>query len=110
MIHPPARLSICALLAAGADWVEFRVVRDVAGVSDSVLSKHSRALEDAGYLEVRKGAVGRRPRTWFRLTPAGASAFADHLAALQDLAHTASRAAAELATGPGPATGHPIRQ
>lgn len=85
VVHPPTRLAICALLA-GADWVEFSTVRDSVAVSDSVLSKHSRALEDAGYLEVRKGAVGRRPRTWFRLTARGHDAFAGHLAALQQLA------------------------
>jgi DNA-binding transcriptional ArsR family regulator len=61
LIHPITRLSICGLLAAGADWVEFAALRDAAGISDSVLSKQSRVLEDAGYVEVRKGAVGRRP-------------------------------------------------
>ncbi|MGH3402807.1 MAG: transcriptional regulator [Streptosporangiaceae bacterium] len=68
LIHPITRLSICGLLAAGADWVEFAALREAAGINDSVLSKQSRVLEDAGYVEVRKGAVGRRPRTWFRLT------------------------------------------
>ncbi|MER7011079.1 transcriptional regulator [Saccharopolyspora sp. NPDC000359] len=82
VIHPLPRLSICALLA-GADWVEFRVVRDSTELSDSMLSKHSRALEDAGYLEVRKGAVGRRPRTWFRLTEQGRNAYRGHVAALR---------------------------
>jgi DNA-binding MarR family transcriptional regulator len=90
-VHPPTRLSICALLAAGAEWVEFATVRDAVGLSDSVLSKQSRALETAGYLEVRKGAVGRRPRTWFRLTPEGSRAFAGHVAALQELATFADR-------------------
>ena len=42
-------------------------------------------LEDAGYLEVRKGAVGRRPRTWFRLTAAGRQAVEGHLAWLTQL-------------------------
>ncbi len=83
-IHPPTRLEICALLA-GADWVEFATVRDAVGVSDSVLSKQSRVLEEAGYLTVRKGAVGRRPRTWFRITAAGRRALAGHLEALQSL-------------------------
>ena len=36
---PITRLSICGLLAAGADWVEFAALRDAAGISDSVLSK-----------------------------------------------------------------------
>jgi DNA-binding MarR family transcriptional regulator len=86
VIHPITRLSICGLLASGADWVEFSALRDAAGTSDSVLSKQSRHLEDAGYVEVRKGAVGRRPRTWFRLTPQGRKAFQAHVAWLQQVA------------------------
>jgi DNA-binding MarR family transcriptional regulator len=85
LIHPITRLSICGLLAAGADWVEFAALRDAAGISDSVLSKQSRVLEDAGYVEVRKGAVGRRPRTWFRLTAEGRQAVQGHLAWLAQL-------------------------
>ena len=89
-IHPITRLSICGLLAAGADWVEFAALRDAAGISDSVLSKQSVALEDAGYVEVRKGAVGRRPRTWFRLTAHGRQALEDHLAWLGQLEEAVS--------------------
>jgi DNA-binding MarR family transcriptional regulator len=85
VIHPITRLSICGLLAAGAEWVEFAALRDAAGISDSLLSKQSVVLEDAGYVEVRKGAVGRRPRTWFRLTEQGRQALAGHLAWLAQL-------------------------
>jgi DNA-binding MarR family transcriptional regulator len=90
VIHPPTRLSICALLASVGDWVEFSTVRDTIGVTDSVLSKQSRLLEDAGYLEVRKGAIGRRPKTWFRLTAIGRRALTNHVAALQQIAHAAT--------------------
>jgi DNA-binding MarR family transcriptional regulator len=89
LIHPITRLSICGLLA-GADWVEFATLRDAAGISDSVLSKQSRVLEDAGYVEVRKGAVGRRPRTWFRLTAEGRQALQGHLAWLAQLEEAVS--------------------
>jgi Winged helix DNA-binding domain len=51
----------------------------------SVLSKQSRVLEDAGYVQVRKGAIGRRPRTWFRLTAEGRQALEGHLAWLAQL-------------------------
>jgi hypothetical protein len=91
VIHPLVRLAICGLLAAGADWVDFATVRESVAVSDSVLSKHSRALEDAGYLQVRKGAVGRRPRTWFRLTPEGRFAFGAHVAWLQNAAQNVAQ-------------------
>jgi DNA-binding MarR family transcriptional regulator len=95
VIHPITRLSICGLLASGADWVEFAALRDAAGISDSVLSKQSRLLEDAGYVEVRKGAVGRRPRTWFRLTPNGREAFQAHVAWLQQAARVRPEDAAD---------------
>ena len=85
LIHPISRLSICGVLAAGADWVEFAALRDAAGINDSVLSKQSRVLEDAGYVEVRKGAIGRRPRTWFRLTTKGHQAVKGHLTWLTQL-------------------------
>ena len=96
LIHPITRLSICGLLAAGADWVEFAALRDAAGISDSVLSKQSRVLEDAGYVEVRKGAIGRRPRTWFRLTAKGRQALAGHLAWLTQLEETVSASTQDM--------------
>lgn len=95
LIHPITRLSICGLLA-GADWVEFAALRDAAGVSDSVLSKQSRVLEDAGYVEVRKGAIGRRPRTWFRLTADGRRAVQGHLAWLAQLEEAVSASTEDM--------------
>ena len=102
VIHPITRLSICGLLASGADWVEFAALRDAAGISDSVLSKQSRFLEDAGYVEVRKGAVGRRPRTWFRLTPHGRKAFQAHVAWLQQAARVPVEDVADDTAVPAP--------
>lgn len=84
LIHPLTRLSICAALS-GVDWLEFSAVRDAVNISDSVLSKHARVLEDAGYLKIRKGAVGRRPRTWLQLSRTGRRAFDNHVSALHRL-------------------------
>jgi DNA-binding MarR family transcriptional regulator len=96
LIHPITRLSICGLLAAGGGWIEFAALRDAAGISDSVLSKQSRVLEEAGYVEVRKGAVGRRPRTWFRLTSAGRHAVQGHLAWLSQLEQAVSASTQQI--------------
>jgi len=76
------RLSVMAALA-GVDRAEFAFVRDTVEVSDSVLSKQVATLEAAGYVEVEKGRVGRRTRTWLRLTPAGGAALNRHVAALR---------------------------
>jgi DNA-binding MarR family transcriptional regulator len=93
LIHAPVRLSIVACLAA-ADKAEFGFVRDTVEVSDSVLSKQVTLLADAGYVRVRKGYVGKRPRTWLSLTAHGRRAFEGHLAALTAIAALPARPAA----------------
>ncbi|GAA1949810.1 transcriptional regulator [Amycolatopsis minnesotensis] len=87
LLEAGTRLAMCALLQ-GATKVEFATVREIVGVADSSVSKNARILEDAGYIEVTKGAVGRRPRTWFQLTPAGNEALGGHLAWLDELRRT----------------------
>jgi DNA-binding transcriptional ArsR family regulator len=67
VIHAPIRLQVCSMLSA-LDEAEFAARRDALGVSDSVLSKHLRVLEEAGYLALRKSASGGRTCTWARLT------------------------------------------
>ncbi len=90
-IHAPVRLSIMAALAS-AGRVEFGFLRDLVEVSDSLLSKHLGVLEAAGYIEVIKGFVGKRPRTWLALTPAGRAAFDAYAAALRALVDAPTRA------------------
>jgi DNA-binding MarR family transcriptional regulator len=85
VIHQPVRFSIVAALAA-ADELEFSFVRDVVDVSDSSLSKQATILEEAGYVRIRKGYVGKRPRTWLSLTPAGREALERHVAVLREIA------------------------
>ena len=85
VIHAPVRLSVVAALAT-VDEAEFGVVRDSVEISDSVLSKQVSTLEAAGYVRVRKGYVGKRPRTWLSLTRAGRTAFERHLVALREIA------------------------
>lgn len=90
VVHSPVRLSIVAVLMA-AERAEFAFVRDSVEISDSVLSKQVSVLEEAGYVKVKKGAVGRRPRTWLSLTAKGRKAFEAHLAALNAIAAGAHR-------------------
>lgn len=85
VIHTPVRLSIVAALAE-VDEAAFSRVRDAIEVTDSVLSKHATRLEAAGYVKIRKGYVGKRPRTWLSLTRAGRTAYRDHLHALRTIA------------------------
>ena len=84
LIHAPTRLSIVALLAA-SDWADFKFIRDSVELSDSALSKQLTTLDEAGYVEIRKSFVGKRPRTSARLTRSGRAAFEQHVAALQEI-------------------------
>ncbi|GAB3257156.1 winged helix-turn-helix domain-containing protein [Kineosporia babensis] len=79
------RFGIVSLLAA-THWAEFPFVRDSMGLSDSALSKQTSYLSKAGYVEVHKGYVGKRPRTWLRLSPQGRTALTGHIEYLQGVA------------------------
>ena len=85
VIHPSPRLQICGLLAA-VDLMEFAAVRDAVGVSDSVLSKHVKQLEEAGYVRIGKATVASRQRTSLALTRTGRQAFDAHVAELRRIA------------------------
>ena len=82
VVHAPPRLQVCGLLAA-VDTMEFAAVRDQVKVSDSVLSKHVKQLEEAGYVRLRKATVASRVRTSLSLTAAGRAAFNAHVAELR---------------------------
>lgn len=84
VIHAPHRLQICAALDT-VDQVEFAALREVLGVSESVLSKQVKALDEAGYVTVSKGTRDRRVRTWASLTKEGRRAYRDHVAALRSI-------------------------
>ena len=91
VIHAPGRLQICALLSATEE-AEFATVRDAIDVSDSVMSKHLKLLEEAGYVRPRKATADGRQRTWLSLTPEGRRAFSAHVAELTRLAGLARAA------------------
>ncbi|MDR2824168.1 MAG: transcriptional regulator [Prevotellaceae bacterium] len=78
------RLGIMSVLVV-RDWVDFTEMRDLLQITDGNLASHSIALEKAGYVEMRKEFVGRKPRTSYRVTQAGRVAFNQHLLALENL-------------------------
>ncbi|MGB1199843.1 MAG: transcriptional regulator [Thalassotalea sp.] len=82
LIHAQNRLQICATLAAVAE-IEFKLLRENLNVSDSVLSKHLKSLEDAGYVVLTKRTDMGRQRTWVSLSDKGLKAYQGHVAALQ---------------------------
>lgn len=80
----PLRLSVMGSLQA-VDEADFKSLKEALGVSDSVLSRHLSALEAGGHVQIKKGYVGKRPRTWAKLTSTGRKAFAQHVQALKEI-------------------------
>ena len=89
VIHPRHRLQICALLSPLED-AEFRMLGDELKISDSVLSKHIKKLEEAGYVNIRKRVADGRQRTWIGLSKEGRAAFTSHVEELKRLAEMIS--------------------
>ena len=73
-IHEPARLLITAHLyvVESADYV---FLMQNTGLTWGNLSSHLSKLEAAGYVEITKEFVERKPHTMVKLTPEGRSAF-----------------------------------
>lgn len=84
LIHAPKRLQICAVLDTVGQ-AEFALLRERLDVSDSVLSKHLKSLQDAGYVQLRKHVLEGRTRTWASFTRQGRQAYRAHVAALRQI-------------------------
>jgi DNA-binding transcriptional ArsR family regulator len=74
IIHEPARLMILALLYV-VESGDFTFLMRQTGLTWGNLSSHMSKLEEAGYIEVEKEFVGRKPHTMLHLTDEGRAAF-----------------------------------
>lgn len=83
-IHAPNRLKISAILTTLSE-IEFKVLKEQLAISDSVLSKHLKVLEESNYVLLKKRVEFGRQRTWVSLTSAGEKAFKAHVAALKSI-------------------------
>ena len=91
IIHQPVRLRIVACLVALAskEQVDFTYLRDALQVTDGNLGAHLQKLEEAGYIDVEKTYVARKPRTFVCASDKGRAAFAEHVSALKEILETA---------------------
>ncbi len=82
VIHGRVRLSVMAYLS-GAGSADFGTLRQKTGVTDGNLSVNLRKLEEAGYVQIDKQFVDRRPLTTCLLTDIGRDAWIAYLARMQ---------------------------
>jgi DNA-binding MarR family transcriptional regulator len=81
IIHGRLRLGVMAYLA-NAEVADFNELKTLLDVTQGNLSVQLRKLEEARYVTIEKGFLGRRPRTQIRITATGRKAFAAYLEAL----------------------------
>lgn len=67
------------------DNVSFTELKEVLELTDGNLASHVAALEKAGYVQVNKQFVGKKPNTTYTASQEGKQAFQDHLLALEKL-------------------------
>jgi len=83
LIHEPARFSIMAQLSV-VEEADFLFLSRRISLTKGNLSAHMRKLEDEGYIEVRKGLMGRRSHTMLAITEKGRKAFKIYLSDLKN--------------------------
>ena len=79
IIHEPVRLSILAHLYV-LDSADALFLKNQIGLTWGNFSTHLKRLEDAGYIQVQKEFVDRKPVTSYRLTEEGRNAFQQYRA------------------------------
>lgn len=84
VIHHRLRLGMLSALAA-SEMLSFTELRDLLKTTDGNLSVHARKLEDANYVTCTKHFASRRPRSDYRLTPAGRQALQRYLSHMEAL-------------------------
>ncbi len=77
VIHEPARMVIMAQLYV-VDSADFLFLANQTGMTAGNLSSHLSKLEDAGYVEITKEFLDRKPHTMLRLTAKGRAAFREY--------------------------------
>ena len=88
LIHESGRLilvsSLCVVEEADFVWLANRT-----GFSSGKISSHMTKLDAAGYVDITKEFVDRRPRTTYKLTKKGREAFERYRASIEDLLNAA---------------------
>ncbi|MEL6485168.1 MAG: transcriptional regulator [Bacteroidota bacterium] len=80
------RLGIMSILMVN-EQVDFNRFKELLDVTDGNLASHSRTLESAGYIKIKKSFIGKKPNTKYSATPEGKKAFKAHITALEKLIH-----------------------
>jgi DNA-binding MarR family transcriptional regulator len=85
LIHEPNRLMIMAQLYV-VQSADFLFLQRQTQMTPGNLSSHLRRLEDAGYIEITKEFIERKPHTALALTKKGRTAFKQYRRNIKQIA------------------------
>lgn len=90
LISQPVRLQIMASLMSldPEETVDFTYLKNLLNLTDGNLGAHLNKLEEAAYIRTEKTFVAKKPKTYVSLTGKGRDAFAEHVAALEEIVKT----------------------
>ena len=80
LLHSQLRLAVILLSVEEADFV---YLKEKTQATAGNLSVQIDKLSEAGYIEVEKSFVGKKPRTTCRIAPPGRQAFENYVNALK---------------------------
>jgi len=84
IIHEPARLMILAHLYV-VESADFLFLSRQTGLTAGNLSSHMSKLEKAGYVEIKKEFLDKKPHTMLSLTEEGRTAFKDYVQSMKQV-------------------------
>ena len=82
LLHSQRGLAVISLLMS-LEEADFVFLREKTGATAGNLSVQLEKLSEAGYIEVAKSFLGRRPRTTCRITTQGQKAFEEYIEAIK---------------------------
>jgi len=84
LVHEPARLKIMAQLYV-VEKADFLFIMRQTGMTQGNVSGHLSKLENANYIKVKKGYIGKRPQTMLSLTAKGREAFIHYIHVMRQI-------------------------
>src|SRR5262245_56035718 len=96
LFHEPNRLAIMSALSHAIDGLAFNDLKAECELTDGNLSRHLKALEEAGAIRIEKTFVEAKPRTTVFLSDAGRKSFIEYLQALEEVLQKAAESVAAV--------------
>lgn len=86
LLHSELRLGIISILVS-VEEADFTYLKEQSNATSGNISVQLDKLQKAGYIEVKKEFVGKRPRTTCSITEQGRTAFESYVESLRSYLH-----------------------